>query len=416
MDAAKIIFSVIFYGVFAAAVFMLVRRFLKTDEPASLEPPGKLSRRTVLTIAGIAVASRVVLWLLSWGVTHAFGLGRDLLDTWTHWDANAYISIAETGYYAADEGWIRLVFFPLYPSALWVLNFLTGDGRISGLLVSWVCLAAACVYLYKLVLIGGDTKAARRAVKYLLLFPVGVFLGAPFTESMFLMLSLMCLYYARTGRFAAACAVGGLAALTRSAGVLLAFPVLFEMLFYHGLVPARWRQGTKARLCAMGRDAIKLLMIPAGTIAYLLINHYISGNALEFLVYQREHWHQSFGSYANSLEVSFYRAFIHEDLIRTKLILWGTQFVVMLAAGLTLPVFCRKMRASYGVYALVYVFVVFAPAFLMSGFRYYMGLAVLYPALAMLTRRRWADVALTTLFAALMPVYTFCFSVQWTVF
>jgi uncharacterized membrane protein YhaH (DUF805 family) len=45
-----------------------------------------------------------------------------------------------------------------------------------------------------------------------------------------------------------------------------------------------------------------------------------------------------------------------------------------------------------------------------------MGLAVLYPALALLTRRRWADITLTVLFALLLPVYSYCFSIGWLVF
>ena len=166
---------------------------------------------------------------------------------------------------------------------------------------------------------------------------------------------------------------------------------------------------------AFWRRVPLVLIVPLGTVVYLIINYVLMGDALAFLGVQEAHWSQSFGSYANSLGVSLGRAMSAGDLLRNRLVLWGTQLGVLLIAGLSLPLMAKKLRVSYGAYAIVYLFVVFAPTFLLSGFRYTMGLAVLYPALAMLTKKRWVNIALTVLFALLLPLFTFCFSVQWTV-
>ena len=414
METMNVCFKVLYYAVFALSLFFVVHKFIKADKPEEVKPvvPG---RKTLLIIFGIAFASRLVLLLLSWGATHVYGAGRDILDTWKHWDANAYLYIVENGYFNEAEGWIRIVFFPLYPAVVRLFSFIFVDVRISGLLVSWLSFGGACVYLYKLVLLDWDAKAAMRAVKFLIIFPVTVFLGAPFTESMFLLLCLACLYYTRVRQFARACIFGLLAALTRNVGVLLVVPVLIEMLLDHELMPKYIRTDIRGKLRRLWTDLRYLLLIPLGTAAYLLINHLATGDAFYFLKMQQSHWSQSFGSYANSLHVSLCRALSTDDLLRNRLSLWWTQFAVLLIGGITMPVICRKMRISYGAYTIAYLFIVFAPTWLLSGFRYYMGLAVLYPAIAVLTKYKWADIALTILFAVLLPLYTFCFSLQWQV-
>ena len=410
MDIAEIVFDIFYYAVFALAAFFIIRRLLKPRPEAEAITPKKYA---CLKVFAVAVASRAVLLLINWAVKELTGNGSSLLDTWNRWDADQYLKIITQGYWSDTEGWIRIVFFPLYPMTVRLFQFGFIDVRLTAMLVSWLCLGGASVYLYKLVLRDGDERAARRAVKFLLIFPLTVFLGAPFTESMFLFFSLACLYYMRRRQFFLACAFGFLAALTRNVGVLLALPVLIEMLRADGILP---RGETPRQWARFFGHAAMLLIIPAGTLGYLLMNDALTGDMFMFLKMQQQQWSQRFGSFGNSLRVTWGQILSESNNLRDKLTLWGSQFAVMVIAGATLPVMAKKMRASYGAYALVYLFVIFAPTWLLSGFRYYMGLAVLYPALAMLTRRRWADVALTVLFALLIPMYSYCFSVGWLVF
>ena len=50
----------------------------------------------------------------------------------------------------------------------------------------------------------------------------------------------------------------------------------------------------------------------------------------------------------------------------------------------------RRVRPGYGAYALLYIYMAYAPTWLLSGPRYLTAMAVLYPMLAQLTRRKWA--------------------------
>ncbi len=415
MIMTNILFTILYIAAFGSAAVLAVIRLAKggADGPKA---PIRLGLKTALLIMAVAAVSRLVLLALSYGAAHASGFGSPFWETWSRWDALQYLRIVTQGYFDAQDGWIRIVFFPLYPAAVWLVRLVLPSEHIAALLVSWLSLGGACVFLYKLTLLDADTRAARRAVKYLLLFPVTVFLGAPFSESIFLLLSFACLYYARTGRFWTACALGGLAALTRSTGVLLAVPVALEMLSAFGLVPKLMRQNAGDKLKRLMAHAPALLLIPLGTAAYLAMNHALTGDTLLFLRMQSEKWSQSLGSYANTLGVTFGELTRGSWELKDKLLLWGSQFAVLLIGGLSLPLMAKKLRLSYSVYAIVYLFVIFAPTWLLSGFRYYMGLAVLYPALALLTRRRWADIALTAVFAVLAPVYTYAFTLGWLVF
>ena len=168
-------------------------------------------------------------------------------NAWTAWersDALWYLRIAADGYRLDDSS---AAFFPLYPLLVKVVATLTGGAYLlAGYLVANLAVYAAMVVLYRLTALELDESAARRTVLYLCVFPTGFFLFAPYTESLFLALSVGALYAARRSRWGAAAALGALAALTRSPGVLLALPLLVE-----GALQARALQGTSRQRWAV---------------------------------------------------------------------------------------------------------------------------------------------------------------------
>ncbi len=410
-----IVFEVFAWLVFAAAVVILAVKFFRDkDSGGLLPPPQKLSRGILCKIIAAVLLSRIVLYLLSFAFTHIIGFPKNFLEVWNEWDAQSYLWIANNGYFSPDEGWIRIVFYPLYPFAVWLLKFVFVNDIIAGLAASWGCLCGACVFLYKLVLLDSCHKTAFRAVKFLLIFPCTVFLGAPYTESMFLLFSFGCLYYARINKFVPACVMAGLAAMSRNMGLLLAIPVFIEILCAHRLTPQNFRHNFRQKLKASLKDFASLLIVGAGALAYLFLNHAMLGNALAFMQHQQEHWSQSFGSYAHSLLTTF-QQMLAETAVRRQLLLWVLQFAVLILGGLSLPLISKKTRLSYGAYAVAYVFVAFAPTWLLSGLRYFMGLAVLFPLLAAAARRRWLDIALTVVFSVFAVAFACFFAVHWEV-
>lgn len=152
------------------------------------------------------------------------------------WDSLFYIDIARNGYYLpSDNTPPNVVFFPLYPFLIFVVAAFTGgDVLLAGWLVSILALAGAVVVFYKLLREFHPTIDPEKPILYLLIFPTAFFFNTVYTESLYLLLSLLTFYYALKGRFASAGIVGLLAALTRVTGVLLFIPIVWEFLRQRG--------------------------------------------------------------------------------------------------------------------------------------------------------------------------------------
>ncbi len=153
--------------------------------------------------------------------------GWALLAPWEHWDALWYQHLATAGY---RPGAVDAAFFPLYPLLTHVSAMLLGIGpAAAGLLVSTVAMAGALWMLHRLVRTDVDEATADRAVLYAAIFPTAFFLLAPFSEALFLLLSVGAVAAARRRRFAAAGMLAGVATLTRPVGVLLLAPLAVEV-------------------------------------------------------------------------------------------------------------------------------------------------------------------------------------------
>ena len=122
--------------------------------------------------------------------------------------------------------------------------------------------------LHRLVSLELGRPVAGPALLLLAVFPAAVFFGAPYSESLFLLLAVGAFYAARTDRWAwAGAAVAG-AAATRSAGVLLLVPL--AMLWW----TSRPRRP---------RNAAWLLLGPLGLAAYAAFLGLAEGDAWRFL-------------------------------------------------------------------------------------------------------------------------------------
>ena len=145
-------------------------------------------------------------------------------DIWKKWDAWHYVGLAELGYtgYWEDGRPLFLVFFPLYPWLVRLVCPLTGHNTMAaGLMVSFLCYSAGCVYLYRLAAWELGKGAARRTVLFLSLFPYAFFFGGVMTEGLFLLTTAAALWHIRRHRWWRAGMWGVLAAMTRMHGLLL---------------------------------------------------------------------------------------------------------------------------------------------------------------------------------------------------
>ena len=211
-------------------------------------------------------------------LTHSLGgFGDLILSPLARWDAIWYLSIAESGYEGA-----RAAFFPLYPLAVRALGEVAGGSGgallVAGYVVSLATFLAALHLLHRLVTLELGRPVAAPALLLLAVFPGSLYFGAPYSESLFLLVSVAAFLAARTGRFAWAGVCAGAAAATRSAGIVLVLP-LFVI----------WLQDPRRRPA----DALWLLLGPLALGAYAAYLGLAHGDPFAFLDLQSA-WDREF--------------------------------------------------------------------------------------------------------------------------
>jgi hypothetical protein len=154
-----------------------------------------------------------------WDDPLAHDLGY-VTDVWARWDSSWFLRIADQGYGVAEG--VAAAFYPLYPLTLAGLGRVFGGHYVvAGILISLAACLASFLLLYRLAETRLGADGARRAVLYLAVFPMTLFLQAVYSESLYLALALGAFLLAERRRWLGAGVVTGLALLTRIAGVAL---------------------------------------------------------------------------------------------------------------------------------------------------------------------------------------------------
>lgn len=324
------------------------------------------------------------------------------VEFWRCTDSRHYLDIARDWYLSEGsiDRLVQLVFLPGYPLTVRLAELITGDYLTAGMLVSALCFAGATCVFYKLMRLDMEKEKALRALVFMCVLPGAFFYAAPMSESLFLLLSLSCVYLARRGNFPAACIFGALAAFTRSVGLALIVPVLFELI----------AQRKKAK------SGLWLLVIPLGFAAYCYINYTVSGDAFKFMEYQSEHWNQHFGLFFGT--AAYQTDYALRAFSESPQNFWGLWLPNLLALfGGTALMFAgeRKIRSSYAAYFLAYYFVTMGATWLLSAPRYLLVMFPVSAVLAELSEKRGCRISLYAVFAVLGLMYLTAFALRWQV-
>jgi hypothetical protein len=263
-------------------------------------PPQRLQPRriawTALWTSRLVVLLSGVLGVLSFGtasnarqfdqfgLTAPFGyFGNLLVSPLARWDSAWYLAIAQGGY---DHNPERTTFFPLYPLLVRGVGEVLRSELIAGVAISLVCFAVSLVLLYRLAALELGDERARICVMLLAFSPMAYYFSAVYTESLFLALSVGCVYQARRGRWASASVLGAVAAASRNTGVVLVIPI--ALLYLYGPrtdrpPPPSIAAGLLARLrprYPLGRELAWVLLVPVGLAAYILFLAVTTGDPL----------------------------------------------------------------------------------------------------------------------------------------
>lgn len=288
-------------------------------------------------------------------------------------DAWWYRSIAREGYHARREAGAAAnwAFFPLYPLAVRGAAF-TGDFALDGMIVSNAAFAGALLLLGLVAVRSGLTaEDAERAMFYAAFFPTSYFFSLPVTESLFLALSLASILAALSDRWLPAALLGGLAAATRFAGILLVLPL--ALLFLQNRRAPRWQVAS-------------LLLVPAGTAAFMLYLRSLTGDPFAFARIQSM-WGRSAGAFWEPLW-RFFRAPHIAGEPWNPVLLNAAVALLLIAAAIVL---LRRRQWAFGAYTLASVLLPLSTGSLQSVARYALVVFPLWYCLAVAGRRPVLD-------------------------
>ncbi len=194
-------------------------------------------------------------------------LERVFLAPWNRWDATYYLSIVLQGYGSGDG---TASFHPLFPWLARPFFVLTGHPMVGLLSVSSLAALGTMVAFSRLAALDLPPAGVQRSLLMFVFFPPAFILFAPYTESLFLLCSILCLFWARQRSWWLAGLAGGLATLTRQTGLLLFVPLLWELWEASGRKPRRLLKGW--------RDGLSLSLIPAALLVWLLYRAFALGD------------------------------------------------------------------------------------------------------------------------------------------
>jgi hypothetical protein len=331
------------------------------------------------------------------------------VEVFAAWDSGWYWDIAMRGYYLRTDAQSSIAFFPLYPILMRVAAAPFGGSAsatwIAGVVVAFSAELFALIAIHRFAeRIFGSRQVARRTVLYITVFPWSLFMGRVYSESVFLLTSVLALSRAYDRRWAQAGIWGALATLTRPNGMLIAVPL--------AILACR----DKPSLRHVIARAAALAPIPlafAGFCAYVFV---LTGDPFGWMTAQL-HWGYSLGHppwqqlqrvTAAFIDNGAYDYFFTSDIAAVELLQAATALVFL---ALT-PLVFRRLGAAMGTYVLTSLLLPLSSNTLEGLGRY---ASVLFPAffvIAAMATTAWMHEAIVILSLVLRTLLV-CLFVTW---
>lgn len=159
-----------------------------------------------------------------------------LTRTLTQWDGQLYLSVARDGYekfpcehnpnnICGNVGW-----FPFYPITAWLLSLTGININWSIIIISWLSLWLALLFIYKLVKDKEDEKIALVTLIALLVFPSSFYFLTAFPYALFLCLVSAIFLLVENKRFTFLFLLTALLAITYPSGIVIGLPLLYYLI------------------------------------------------------------------------------------------------------------------------------------------------------------------------------------------
>ncbi len=185
------------------------------------------------------------------------------------WDGIWYQRLADYGYDPTVAHGNGVAFSPLYPLLVRVTgNALGWSYLVAGVVVSTAAFLVAIVLLHGLIERRMGERVARTAVWLTAFFPVAYLFSSVYTESTFLLVTVLTFVLLERGWIVGASLAGSLAVLARPTGILLV----------PSLALRAWKDGGRVLGWRLVARLLPILLLPAVYVAFGAYLYYRTGN------------------------------------------------------------------------------------------------------------------------------------------
>lgn len=240
-------------------------------------------REALLPIAVIFLASRIVLLVIGSIAASQLAPASQPLDTsWLsllcRFDCGWYMSLIQHGYSTAElpeqPGATNFSFYPLLPWAVRAIApIFGGNSYVAAVTFANTCFFIGLIYVYRYAraLDYGRTTGLI-AVAMLCALPQSIVFSAVYTESLFLMLLAMAMFFLREERFLAAGVAAALLSAARANGILFIIFAVVWIIRNYGLraFVAPWRTP---------EIFVPIVLAPLGVFVFWAFCYAVSGDA-----------------------------------------------------------------------------------------------------------------------------------------
>ena len=338
---------------------------------------------------------------------------NSLLSSSARWDSQWYGWIIDYGYWLRPGMRSNVAFFPLFPLLVeTVSSFFRLNVILTSFVLSNLAFWGSLVFLFKLSYSEfNDRPTARRTILYLAIFPSSFFLSSMYTESLYLLLSVAAIFFARRKFWIWATLMGVLASATRVIGIFLWVFVMWEWLKINGWPINSFQKlssWTKFRnkLSKKWGEILIIALIPSGLLSYMYFLHVNFGDAFAFISVQKAWGRENIGPISVIFE-DFIRMF-SEGLNKHNTLALLNEITIFGAFGLVAGIW-KKLGLGYGLYGLILILLPLISSS-QSMLRYAL---VCFPAFMMLGKlgeKKSFDRTLMIVFGSLLGILTIAFA------
>lgn len=277
-----------------------------------------------------------------------------------NFDGVHYLRIAQNGY--GDE--YTQAFFPIYP---YLIDFVTNiniliplnphlDNRIfvdpayfiNGLIVTNLIFIVGLFFAYKLYSLDFSEKVSFKSLLLLISLPTAFYFGSIYTESLFITLLLMFIFFLRKKYYFLAGLIGGFASATKIVGVLLILVYLIEI--------SLMLKKDQVRIISLKfiKMLIGLFIIPLGLLSYMWYLKISLNDPLYFFNAQA-----FFGAERSETIIllpqvlfRYFKIISSLPIFSYEVLIASTELIFTLIPLFLLILLYKKIRFSYWVFAL----------------------------------------------------------------